>query len=98
MPVLFRDDGGAVALTNNVVNCLVDGNSVFVALPYGPDVDIGGGSDEDILEDYVGRMLERVGYGDIRFCEERAYHNRMGSIHCGTNVRRAIPGGNWWEE
>jgi len=98
LPVLFRSEGGsALAFTNNVTNCLVDGNDVFVAQTYGPHVDIGGGAAVDILEDYVDRMLGRAGYTDVHFCEERVYHNNAGSIHCGTNVRRSVSSPNWWE-
>jgi len=30
--------------------------------------------------------------------DSRFYHNDMGNIHCGTNVKRAIPSYKWWEK
>jgi len=97
IPVLFHDDAGALALTNNNVNSLIDGNRIVSPQPWGPHVDLGSGP-EDIFEKYVEAMFTRAGYTNIVFADERVtYHNQAGSIHCGTNSSREIPSGNWWE-
>mgnify|MGYP001111090782 FL=1 len=106
MPVLFLDrsrwprdyrypgipgDPGAVAWTNNVVNSVVDGNTLFVAHVHGPTVS------QDWFNDYVQAAAGLVGFTNVLSCEERTYHNGAGSIHCGTNVLREIPASPWWE-
>ncbi len=100
LPVLFRDAGGALAHTNNIVNSVVDGTTVFVAQTHGPEV-LGGAPKRDILEFYAEEACQRVGFTTVTFTEERIYHNGSGSIHCGTNVRRAIPSAAedlWWNQ
>jgi hypothetical protein len=101
MPVLFSHSSGARAraLTNNVVNALVDDNRLFVAHVHGPTVD-----NVDLFNDYVDKAAELVGFKvkkppkvDLVIqSEERVYHNGTGSIHCGTNVLREIPTQKWW--
>ena len=83
MPVLFLNRGGAAAYTNNVVNSLVDGNTLFAA-----DVHIPG------FNNYVAKVAAKAGFNVIS-CDERAYHNGTGSIHCGTNVIRVMPSVNY---
>ena len=94
IPVIY--DG--VAVTNNTVNCLVDGNTVITADLFGPHVDyFETGTETDILEDYTLSMFAKV-YSDIKTADERfAYHRESGSIHCATNVQRTIPSYNWWD-
>jgi hypothetical protein len=100
MPVLFRNQGGAVAYTNNVINSIVDGTTLFMARPYGPECMPG---NADVFEYYAreAAMKQGVGFTSVLFNEERAYHNGTGSIHCGTNVLRLIPGAEvskWWNQ
>lgn len=90
MPVLFWDQTGALAYTNNVVNSLVDGDWLFVAHVHGPTVS------QDWFNDYVHAAAGLVGFTNVLSCEERTYHNGAGSIHCGTNVLREIPACPWW--
>jgi hypothetical protein len=90
MPVLFWDQTGALAYTNNVVNSLVDGDWLFVAHVRGPTVS------QDWFNDYVHAAAGLVGFTNVLSCEERTYHNGAGSIHCGTNVLREIPACPWW--
>ncbi len=104
IPVLYRDDGEGegIALTSNHVNALVDGDTIVTAEAHGPRVDLrllgaqGDGS-VDILAYYVARELERAGYRQIVFVDDRAYHNESGSVHCATNVLRELPETKWWE-
>ncbi len=98
-PVLFENKaaGRALAYTNNVVNSVVDGATIFVSRTFGPRVL--GGATPDIFEWYVDTMCKRVGFTTVRFCEERIYHNGQGSVHCGSNVRRKMPSKTediWW--
>jgi hypothetical protein len=95
MPVLFYDQSGAVAYTNNVINSIVDGSTLLVARPHGPEY----GSGFKIFDDYVEKAANRVGFTTVLFNEERVYHKGIGSIHCGTNVMRLIPDSDndqWW--
>lgn len=98
LPVLYRRDeqGKGVCLTPNHVNALVDGPTIITAQAHGPVVDWGRGP-VDIFAYYVESELRRAGYQRIVFVDERAYHNRSGSVHCATNVLREIPAAKWWE-
>ena len=88
MPVLFHNllNKGAIAYTNNVINSLVDGDTLFVANVHGPIV-----NGTNLFNWYVSEAAKRVGFTNVIVCEERAYHNWKGSIHCGTNVLRKMP-------
>lgn len=91
MPVLFWDQTGALAYTNNVVNSLVDGDWLFVAHVHGPT---NGG---DWFNMYVADGATLVGFTQGVACDERVYHNLGGSIHCGTNVLPQIPAERRWD-
>lgn len=83
---------GAIAVTNNVVNSLVDGNRLLVGHVHGPTV-----QNDNLFNDYVDQAANLVGFANgATRSEERAYHNGVGSIHCGTNVLREIPAEKWW--
>jgi len=102
MPVLFGSTGfGAKAATNNVINSIVDGDTLFVARTYGPAVWPGqpGGPNRDIFEFYVEEAAHKAGFTTVYFNEERDYHTGTGSIHCASNVLRLIPdqaAEKWW--
>lgn len=101
MPVLFflfQDDyghSGALAFSNNVVNSLVDGHTIFMSQIYGPTV-----GSENIFNNYVIQATRKVGFTNVILNDELVYHLGTGSIHCGTNVLREIPllGSDleWW--
>ena len=103
-PVLFDDGvphcnfGDVAAFTNNIVNCFVDGPRVIAAEINGPHIEYKPGYTGDIMKDYAQKLFELAGYTDIRFVDEHIYHDRYGSVHCGTNSRREIPSYNWWEK
>lgn len=103
MPVLFwnpPDPQGRidlVAFTNNVVNSLVDGNTLFIPRTWGPKVMP---NNEDLFAYYSREAAKKVGFVTVTASEERVYHNNSGSIHCGTNVLRQIPdvdADKWWK-
>ena len=102
MPVLFENGGsGAIAFTKNVVNALVDGNTLIVADPFGPVVYFEGQLAGDIFEDYVRRTAEKVGFLPTRVLptDDSIYAASEGSIHCATNVLRVIAVADsqkWW--
>ena len=98
IPVLFDSDSGdALAYTNNNVNSLIDGSNVFTAKTWGPHVNHDKTGDSDILGDYIQALFAKAGLTAIPV-EDREYHDKSGSIHCGTNVQRTIPSFDWWED
>ncbi|MBE9573449.1 MAG: hypothetical protein IMF11_22695 [Proteobacteria bacterium] len=96
VPIIFRDAGGALAFTKNNVNSLVSGETIITAETVGPVVDWGEGA-QDIFGYYIDRIYSGAGYSNVVFADEMEYHNRHGSIHCGSNVLRNIPRRYWWE-
>lgn len=98
LPVLFyrntlSGNTGAQAFTGNVANAIVDGATIFIPMPNGPEV-----LPSDIFQDYVTAAVRSAGFSDIVFIDDVYYHNLCGSIHCGTNVMREIPASKWWEQ
>ena len=65
---------------------------------YGPEVNYAGAGSSDILSDYVAAAFGKAGYATVISADSRPYHDGDGNIHCGTNVRRAIPAYLWWEK
>ena len=103
MPVLFRytsyRSGGASAYTIDHVNCLVDGSSVFTGDAFGPVVNHLG-TNSDILMHYVKNLFQKASLTVVEtpdLPDSLPYHNNIGDIHCGTNVRRVIPIYKWWQ-
>ena len=98
MPLIFHDDGGALALSIDHVNSLVDDNTVITGLAHGPVVDYLGSGAHDIMEDYMRASFLKGGYASVISAESEAYHDFDGNIHCGTNVRRQGFAYRWWEQ
>jgi hypothetical protein len=96
MPVIWGNSGGAI--NTNHINCLVDGNAngntVFAGKTWGPSVIYKGSAPSDILNDYVRNVFASAGYTWIYLVDDTYYSG--GSLHCGSNVSRAIPSYNWW--
>lgn len=53
---------------------------------------------------WASHMIEKGGGGiggtngeDVVFTNSIPYHENLGDIHCGTNVRRIIPDAKFWE-
>ncbi|MGH3517951.1 MAG: protein-arginine deiminase family protein [Haloechinothrix sp.] len=94
IPVLFWPpgrDGRTAAFFPDMVNHLVLGNVSVVPRPYGPEVD---GLDA-FADAFQAAMPERT----VHFIDDwYAYHEMLGEVHCGTNVRRQPPDDvHWWE-
>lgn len=90
-PVLFlrerRHDTHYHALTGDTANMLVVGGRCLAPIPYGPEVDFGGGT-EDVFERVLRIDLQAIG-ADCRFVSDwYPYHDAHGEVHCGTNTRR----------
>jgi len=94
VPVLFwppGEDGRTGAFSPDMVNHLVLGNVSIVPRPYGPEVD---GVDA-FAEAFSSALPTRT----VRFVDDwYAYHEMLGEVHCGTNVRRIPPEHvHWWD-
>jgi uncharacterized Zn-binding protein involved in type VI secretion len=50
----------------------------------------------DIVEAYVHTLISPLGLTP-HFVDDWSYHTRVGSVHCGTNVRRTPPNVSWWD-
>jgi hypothetical protein len=113
MPVLFTNYdaynttvlNNAKVFTNNVINSLVDGNTLFCPFVFGPHVDSTDPSTSVfnnyvsyvVTKDYLGKneegsiVLKSSDISNVSFCDDRVYHRGTGSLHCATNVLRKIP-------
>jgi protein-arginine deiminase len=95
LPVLFwpptPGNPRTAAFFPDLVNHLVIGNVSVVPRPYGPRID-----GEDAFE---RAFREALPERDARFVDDwYAYHEQLGEVHCGTNVRRSPPADvHWWE-
>lgn len=95
IPFLHMDvDGASIAYQPGIVNGLyVDATTFIAPEPHGPIVD-----GKDILKDATEQELGAIGI-DVKWNEDwDMYHRLSGEVHCGTNVRRAVPqDARWWE-
>lgn len=94
LPVLFwppAQDGRTAAFFPDLVNHLVVGDVSIVPRPYGPRID-----GEDAFE---RAFRDALPHREARFIDDwYAYHEMLGEVHCGTNVRRRPPTDvHWWE-
>lgn len=60
--------------------------------PFGPIV-----NRECCLEKEVRRLLEPLGLSCTFIDDYKAYHQKHGEIHCGTNVSRKPFSFKWWD-
>ncbi|MGH3951089.1 MAG: protein-arginine deiminase family protein [Pseudonocardiaceae bacterium] len=94
VPLLFWPpgiDGRTAAFFPDMVNHLVLGNVSVVPRPYGPEVDGVDAFAEELRTSMPGRIVHFVD-------DWYAYHEMLGEVHCGTNVRRLPPKDvYWWE-
>lgn len=94
VPVLFwrpGRDGRTAAFFPDMVNHLVLGDISIVPRPYGPEVD-----GVDVFAEALSSAMPGQ---KVRFVDDwYAYHEMLGEVHCGTNVRRVPPADvRWWE-
>ena len=88
IPVLFstppgRFAGRYEALTTNMVNSLLVGDTLIVPDPHGPLV-----NGTDVLLQAVRDRLEPLGCRVVAVDNFYPYHRFAGEVHCGTNVTR----------
>lgn len=94
VPVLFwppGEDGRTAAFFPDMVNQLVLGDVSIVPFPHGPEV--------DGVDAFAEALLAALPQRKIHFVDDwYAYHEMLGEVHCGTNVRRRPPADvRWWE-
>lgn len=93
IPVGFKlIDGKSIGFFPDMVNHLILGNVSVVPDPYGPNVD----GRDPLQEAFRKAVGDRA--GGVHFIDDWfSYHEQLGEVHCGTNVRRkpdlATP---WW--
>jgi hypothetical protein len=82
----------------NHINALVGDNATVVSMQaYGPKVNWNGAGNSDLFEAYASSAYRAAGFQKIVYTDARLYHDAGGSLHCGTNVIRSVPGAKWWE-
>ncbi|XP_054857234.1 protein-arginine deiminase type-3-like [Eublepharis macularius] len=94
IPQLFRRVGAAgkaVAYFPDLVNMLVLGKYLGIPKPFGPII-----NELCCLEEEVRRLLEPLGLSCTFIDDFEPYHEKLGEIHCGTNVRRKPFSFKWW--
>ncbi|HEX8325259.1 MAG TPA: protein-arginine deiminase family protein [Tepidisphaeraceae bacterium] len=107
MPVLFASPGlffdgttpenpRLTPFSEDHVNSLVDGTTVVTGRAFGPKVKWNGSVASDLFEGYATGVFKEGGYTRVAFTDARFYHDASGSVHCATNVIRALPTDEWW--
>ena len=86
---IFRNQWGAdvgrVAFTANMVNCVVDGHTLYATDP-------GNSRFRELLRAHVsGQVVFPAGA-----TAWDNYHRWAGEIHCGSNAKRTFPDAAWW--
>ncbi|KAL8198209.1 UNVERIFIED_CONTAM: hypothetical protein K2H54_001516 [Gekko kuhli] len=94
IPQLFTPEepsGQAAAYFPNMVNMLVLERHLGIPKPFGPVV-----NRQCCLEKEVRQLLEPLGLSCTFIDDYKAYHQKHGEIHCGTNVCRQPFSFKWW--
>ncbi|XP_047727942.1 protein-arginine deiminase type-1 isoform X2 [Prionailurus viverrinus] len=92
IPQLFFLKGShAEAFFPDMVNMVVLGKHLGIPKPFGPIVD-----GRCCLEEKVRSLLEPLGLRCTFIDDYLSYHELLGEIHCGTNVRRQPFSFKWW--
>ncbi|XP_077168162.1 protein-arginine deiminase type-3-like [Paroedura picta] len=95
IPQLFMADdpaGRAVAYFPDLVNMLVLEKHLGIPKPFGPII-----NRQCCLEKEVRRLLEPLGLSCTFIDDYKAYHQKHGEVHCGTNVCRKPSSFKWWD-
>ncbi len=87
-----RTFGSVVSLYPATINSVVLGNNqILAANPWGPVID-----GQDILAAAVNASYAKANY-TVRYMDDWFnHHEKVGDVHCGTNVIRDIKGAKWW--
>ncbi|XP_069467234.1 protein-arginine deiminase type-3-like isoform X2 [Ambystoma mexicanum] len=94
IPVLFYippKDYRAVAFFPDMVNMIVLGKLLGIPKPFGPII-----NGKCCLEEKVCSLLEPLGLNCTFIDDFSSYHENLGEVHCGTNVRREPFAFKWW--
>ncbi|XP_036035046.1 protein-arginine deiminase type-1 [Onychomys torridus] len=92
IPQLFFLKGAyAEAFFPDMVNMVVLGKYLGIPKPFGPLI-----NGRCCLEEKVRSLLEPLGLHCVFIDDFLSYHQLMGEIHCGTNVRRKPFTFRWW--
>ncbi len=95
IPFLHMEiDGASIAYQPGIVNGVVLDDTTFVAPdPHGPIV-----NGEDLLKKATEDELGKLGINVLWNEDWDMFHRLSGEVHCGSNVRRAVPDdAKWWE-
>ncbi|XP_057640689.1 protein-arginine deiminase type-1 [Chionomys nivalis] len=92
IPQLFFLKGAyAEAFFPDMVNMVVLGKYLGIPKPFGPLI-----NGRCCLEEKVRALLEPLGLHCVFIDDFLSYHQLLGEIHCGTNVRRKPFSFRWW--
>ncbi|XP_075394494.1 protein-arginine deiminase type-1-like [Tenrec ecaudatus] len=92
IPQLFQMSGSyAEAFFPDMVNMVVLGKYLGIPKPFGPLI-----NGRCCLEEKVRSLLEPLGLRCIFIDDYLSYHELLGEVHCGTNVRRKPFPFKWW--
>lgn len=96
IPILFKLEGEAgklraLPLYPDLVNMLVLGKNLGIPKPFGPKV-----NDRCALEAEMCSLLEPLGLTCTFIDDFASYHQLLGEVHCGSNVRREPFEYKWW--
>ncbi|XP_062852683.1 protein-arginine deiminase type-2 [Trichomycterus rosablanca] len=94
LPVLFKvipEEARAVAFYPDMVNMIVLGKNLGIPKPFGPEV-----NGSCVLEAEVRSLLEPLGLNCTFIDDFASYHQKLGEVHCGSNVRREPFAFRWW--
>ncbi|XP_037356064.1 protein-arginine deiminase type-1 [Talpa occidentalis] len=92
IPQLFSlSDSYAEAFFPDMVNMVVLGKHLGIPKPFGPII-----NGRCCLEEKVRSLLEPLGLHCTFIDDYLSYHQLLGEIHCGTNVRRKPFPFKWW--
>jgi len=100
LPVLFTkmlvgEQDKATAYIPHAVNLQAINGKLLLPEPYGPRDD----TDGDLFKAAAVSALTNGGIAQerVQFIDDWDwYHVAGGEVHCGTNVQRGMPEGNWW--
>lgn len=96
LPILFKlvkecEEVRALAFYPDLVNMLVLGKHLGIPKPFGPKV-----NGRCAVEAEVCSLLEPLGLSCTFIDNFASYHQLLGEVHCGSNVRREPFHFKWW--
>ncbi|XP_039467994.1 protein-arginine deiminase type-2 isoform X2 [Oreochromis aureus] len=96
LPILFKlvedeNEYRAVAYYPDMVNMIVLGKNLGIPKPFGPKV-----NGRCALEAAMCSLMEGLGLKCTFIDDYSSYHQLLGEVHCGSNVRREPFEFKWW--